>query len=1053
MKALAIQLQCELVREIPGRMRLTVAHMRRDRAMANFVQKHLQEHLSCDTIRADAATGRVLICYEPRLANYAGFINEVRARVDEAVVAYIQHRRKERHLPYEGETQTLHQSELLQSAASKSKEEKLLPFKAILGDDKEHGLTSEEVKQRLAIHGLNVLPKQHKPTVWRVLWMQISDWMSLTLVGVAVVSLLTGRAFDALTITAVLAVNSVVGILQERRVSQEVEALKSMTSYAATVIRDGIAQVVPASEVVIGDLVLLEAGDRVPADGVILQAVGLEVDESLLTGESQPTPKIEQGAVELDLLAQNSLFDATYAVFMGTGVTRGKGKMLVTATGAATQMGKLAASLSTVEVQQTVLQERIHSFGRMLVAGILATVAAVIVVGLWRGLPLTHLLLTAMALAASAIPEGLPLLITIGLTAGVRRVGKTSLVIRKLSSLETLGRVTVICSDKTGTLTKNEMTVRQLWTSCGRYRVSGDGYDPRGEISFLGADPGVSDHGVVQTLARLGGLCNDAELCYRGKPLTSYSGMSVETTDATQFSVRGDPTDGALLVMALKAGCDLSEITQAQRMHEWVFTPEQKRMSVVYAKEGQFEFIAKGAVEEILVRSSALLTEAGVKPLTLALRTKIIDEMSTFAAQAMRVMAVAYRPLATAEQELLSQVDQEGSVRERLERDLIFVGLVGMVDPLRAHVEESIQLCREANIRVLMITGDHPVTAAAVAREIGLVAGEEEPLVLTGAEVENMSIQQLAHEVEKVSIFARMSPQHKLAIVDALKLRKQVVAMTGDGVNDAPAVRRADVGIAMGRRSTEVTREASVMTVADENFSTIVSGVKEGRDVLGNILRALGYLLSGNLGEVLYAAFAVFLGMPLPFVPVQILLINLLTDAAPTIGLVTRPPHTPAASRQALTQQRDFLDKQYVRQIFTHAVAIGFSTLGVFALGLKISGRLAIAQTMAMVTLSLAELLHIESWHHDEEPAPLPVPSDRVLRVTFYGSLLMIAGSLYLAPLQHIFQTTALPIFYLTISVAGAFGAYAVQTAFRTRGYGRVGRRAKALTASAGIVA
>ncbi len=1038
------QMQCELVRHIPGRMRMTVTNLRGNQAIASFIQQHVKEHMPDVEIRADSVTGRVLVCYES-VVNDERLATEVHGRIHEAMAAYFAQVRSMQ--------QNIHEVSsgipVLPTVLPKAK---LDVTERIGARFERHGLTAVQAEERLATHGLNVLPKPQKPVLWRTLWMQVSDWMSITLLGVAGVSIVTGRVFDALTIVAVLAVNSALGVLQERRVSREAEALNNLTSYAATVVRDGMAQVIPASEVAIGDMILLEAGDRVPADGIVIEAFGLEMDESTLTGESQPVVKTaqkmasNQGSHPWDTTAS----DAYSLLFMGTGVTRGKGKMVVIATGARTQMGQLASALSTTDLPQTVLQQRVHTLGKLLVLGILGTIALIMLVGMMRGVPLTHLLLTGMALAASAIPEGLPLLITIGLTAGVQRMGKTSALVRKLSSIETLGRVTVICSDKTGTLTKNEMTVRQISTGQRRFQVTGDGYDPRGEIAPVDDLSKMIDCSVVQPLARLCVLCNDAELLYQDQSCTNLQNVQEQHLHAEQFSVRGDPTDGALLVMALKAGLNLQDAAKVVRLHEWPFESEKKRMSVVCQEDQTIELITKGAIEEILARSTFMLGKKGIDPLSLAVRTKWIDEASAFASQAMRVMAVAYRPLVKEEWECRNEEQSDESTRDELERDLIFVGLVGMVDPPRSHVQESVGLCREAGIRVLMITGDHPDTASAVAREIGLLKTTETASVLTGQEVDRMSRKELADAVETISIYARMSPQHKLAIVNALKSRGQVVAMTGDGVNDAPAVRQADVGIAMGKRSTDVTREASVMTVTDESFSTIVGGVREGREVLGNIRRALGYLLSGNLGEVLYAALAVFLGMPLPFVPVQILLVNLLTDAAPTIGLVTRSK-CPRISSQPLKPQRDLMDVRYLRQIITHAIAISVSTFLVFAIGLKMSRRTVIAQTMAMVTLAVAELLHIESWYQDEASIPGPIPSDPLLRATFFGSFAVVVGSLYLTPLQHVFQTTPLSLSDLGIAVMGAFAAYALQILLRTRGNGHVSRRTRSFEPSSDI--
>ncbi len=1011
---MAMQLST-VVRQWPGRIRLCVPGLRGNPSLGRFLSSTLATYKGVIEVRTDARTGRALILYETVESSQRSRFEDLRSRVDEAVTAFVR-----RSASGEQTARSIAPGSATDSYAGLAVSDNNRPGK----ESVTRGLSREEAARRLFMYGHNTLPEPRTPSWWKIAVSQIRDPMSLTLLGVAGVSLALFRWVDALTITAVLAVNAVVAIIQEKRVSRGARALKALASDGATVVRDGVTHVVPSADLVPGDLVVVEAGDRIPADGVVVYAHHLEVDESALSGETVPVSK--RASPNGTTTPGNS----ECSVWLGTGVTRGKARIIVTTTGSSTAMGALAADLSVDDQAPTPLQLRVRGLGRILVTGIVLVVGVLVAVGLLRGLPAPNTILTGVTLAASAIPEGLPVLITIALTAGVRRMARTSALVRKLSSLETLGRVTVICSDKTGTLTTNEMTVRMVSTGTGQWRVTGEGYSPRGEIvSAAGNSPSASE---VRELARLSVLCNDADILVQSRSLRTCA-QTPEQLDVGNWTVRGDPTEAALLTFAVKSGVDLWGLSKkTRRTHEAPFESEKKRMSVVCVTDGQHELISKGAVEEIMRHSRFVIGETGSEPLTEAKRSEILGQADAMAREALRVIAFAKRTL-TDEQCVAVAGSGGDSLPEQWETELTFVGLCAMTDPPRAQVKESIDLCREAGIRVIMITGDHPATALAVAREIGLVRGAVSQCLLTGREVERMTDAELRSAVQRVAIFARVSPHHKLAIVKALKHRGQVVAMTGDGVNDAPAVRHADVGIAMGIAGTDVTKEASAMTITDDNFVTIVSGVQEGREVLGNIRRALGYLLSGNLGELLYAFLAVLLGMPLPFLPIQILLVNLFTDAAPTIALATlRRPSDPRGIR--LHVERDLTDPMYLRQIALHAIAVGLSTLGVFRAGLSFFTSEAMARTMAMVTMATAELMHMEGWHRDDVAISPIMPSNRLLQLIFFGTLTLLLATVYLKPLQGVFQTVSLPWPAAAISAGGAMAAYLTQTAWRQRG-------------------
>lgn len=1019
--AMAMQLTT-VARQWPGRLRFCVPGLRGNPALERFLVAKLAAQRGVTAVRTDVRTGRALVLYDVFDGPQGDRSEDLRSHIDAAVGLFM--RRKMtggQHSP----SSVPEAATDFSTAATDSSKAPAVSISTQRGaESATAGLSREEAARRLLFYGQNRLPEPRTPSSWKTAANQIRDPMSLTLLGVAGISLVLLRFVDALTITAVLAANAVVAVIQEQRISRESLALKALASDAATVVRDGLAHVVPATDLVPGDLVVVEAGDRIPADGIVVYARHFEVDESTFSGETIPVVKCAaaQGTATKD--RNDSV------VRLGTGVIRGKARILVTATGRHTGMGEIASDLSVDDPLLTPLQVKVRRLGSILVTGIVLVVGVVVAVGLLRGLPAANTILTGMTLAASTIPEGLPVLITIALTAGVRRMARTSALVRKLSSLETLGRVTVICADKTGTLTKNEMTVRLAFTGSGQWRVTGEGYSSQGEVRPVTGD-GAAFSEVLE-LARLSVLCNDADIVVQSRSLRT----SVKTPadlDAGSWTIRGDPTEAALLTFAVKTGIDVRALNhRTRRTHEAPFESERKRMSVVCVSEGQYELISKGAVEEIIRRSSFVVGATGQEPLTDANRAAVLERADAMARGALRVIAFARRTLTAQERSAIAGSEAD-ALPEEWETGLTFVGLCAMMDPPRAQVKESIELCREAGIRVIMITGDHPATALAVAKEIGLVRDAVSHCLLTGLEIERMTETELYSAVARVAIFARVSPHHKLAIVKALKQRGQVVAMTGDGVNDAPAVKQADVGIAMGIAGTDVTKEASAMTITDDNFVTIVNGVEEGREVLGNIRRALGYLLSGNLGELLYAALAILLGMPLPFQPIQILLVNLFTDAAPTIALAAlRRPVDPRGVR--LLPERDLTDPAYLRQIVSRAVAIGLSTLAVFRAGLALFANKELAQTMAMVTLASAELIQMESWHQDAAAKSALLPSNRLLRLTFVGSLLLLLATVYLKPLQGIFQTVSMPLSSVAISAGGALAAYAAQNVLRQRG-------------------
>ncbi|PZO38570.1 MAG: magnesium-transporting ATPase [Shackletoniella antarctica] len=760
----------------------------------------------------------------------------------------------------------------------------------------DNGLSAQTVVDRRHQYGPNELEEVGGRPTWRILLDQFTNIMLLMLMAVAVVSAviaLRAEEFpkDAIAIFAIVILNGVLGYLQESRAEKALAALKQMASPSVRVQRDGRLQDVPSQDLVPGDIMLLEAGDQVAADGRLLEASNLQLRESALTGEAQGVNK----QATRTLAAETSLADRKNLVFQGTEVAQGRGRVLVTGTGMKTELGRIAAMIQGVETEPTPLQQRMTQLGNVLVAGSLTLVAIVVVGGVifggWQAFE--RLLEVALSMAVAVVPEGLPAVITVTLAIGTQRMVRRHALIRRLPAVETLGSVTTICSDKTGTLTQNKMVVQQVRTLTQALQVTGEGYAPEGE--FLSQGQPVAPHQAADLGLLLvdGLLCNDAVL----------------QKEAGDWAIMGDPTEGCLVVMAAKSGLDRHRLGhELQRVAEFPFSSERKRMSVVFSgvealgpdlklpgelAQAPYLMLAKGSPEMLLERCDGGLNGTERFSLGEDERSRILADSAEMAAQGLRVLGFAYRPLST--------VPAEGDP-DAAEQDLVWLGLVGMIDALRPEVRAAVQRCRAAGIRPMMITGDHQLTAMAIAQDLGIADGDAQ--AISGADLEKMSQAELEAVVKQVNIYARVSPEHKLRIVKALQKDHQIVAMTGDGVNDAPALKQAEIGIAMGITGTDVSKEASDMVLLDDNFATIVAATEEGRVVYTNIRRFVKYILGSNIGELLTIALSPLL-LPIldvPLSPLQILWMNLVTDGFPALALAVepaepdvmdRPPHDP----------------------------------------------------------------------------------------------------------------------------------------------------------------
>jgi Ca2+-transporting ATPase len=806
----------------------------------------------------------------------------------------------------------------------------VLPRAAVLdslASDEAKGLSPDQVAQRQQEFGLNQLAEAAPVPLWRKLIGQFKELVILILIAAAVISGLLGEWADCLAILAIVLVNGILGFLQEERAERALAALHKLSAPLAKVIRNGMVQTVPARDLVPGDRIEVEAGDYVPADARLLRAFSLRMQEAALTGESVPAEK----DAECELPPETPLGDRRNMVWMGTVAAAGKASAVVTAIGMKTELGRIAGLLERYQPEPTPLQRRLTELGKVLVTVCLTLVAVVFLLQLLRGGKLVEVFLLAVSLAVAAVPEGLPAVVTIALALGLQRMVKRNALIRRLPSVETLGSVTVICSDKTGTLTRNEMTVREIVAGSHVYRVSGAGYVPRGQ--FFKLDEQV-DPRVERDLAgvlRIGAHCNNAQVVPRGNG-----------QDAWQ--VVGDPTEGALIVAALKAEIEVNHPDHV--LLEIPFDSERKLMSMVMRQpKGAAEMYTKGAPEIVLARCVAEQRDGKIEPLTEARREQLAQINAAMAGRALRVLALAYRTFPPAE---------TGTYPEQ---ELIFAGLAGMIDPPRDEAREAVAKCHEAGIRPVMITGDHPATALAVARELRIADGASQ--VVTGRDLDGISDEELAAQVEQIAVYARVSAEHKLRVVRAWQGGGQVVAMTGDGVNDAPAVKAADIGIAMGLGGTDVTKEASAMVLTDDNFASIVNAVEEGRGIFDNIQKFVHYLLSCNAGEIAFMLFAALVGWPAPLLAIQILWINLVTDGFPALALGLEPPERDIMRRRPRPPREPVITRQRGLLILIHGLLIATVTAIAFATVYRgEEANVGRARTAAFCTIAFAQLFY-----------------------------------------------------------------------------------------------
>ena len=882
------------------------------------------------------------------------------------------------------------------------------------------GLSGEEAARRREQVGENRLNDAEQKSLLSMFLNQFRDFMVLVLLAATLVSGLLGEHADAITIIAIIIVNGILGFWQELRAEKSLASLKALTAPTATALRDGRKVVLPASDLVPGDIIFLESGDRVPADVHLLESTSLEAEESALTGESLP---VQKGTAPI--ADENAtLGDRKNMCYMGTMITRGKGAAVVVSTGMQTEMGLIADLIQTAEETETPLQIRLEQLGKILVYVALAITAVVVITGILHGNDVYDMFLAGVSLAVAAIPEGLPAIVTVALALGVQRMIKRKAIVRKLPSVETLGCATVICSDKTGTLTQNKMTVQRVWVGGQFYEVTGTGYNPEGDFLYSGKKVDPHKRSDLKRLLEISVLCNNALL------------FEEQQKKQTEWMIQGDPTEGALMVLAAKAGLYGDAMQSAQpRLDELPFDSTRKMMSVLIGDQNNALYmLTKGAPDVLLERCSYMLIDGKVTPLSGSLRKGILQANHAMGAEALRCLAVAYRPLR----------DKGQFQGKDPERDLVFVGLVGMIDPPRPEVFDAIQRTRKAGIKTVMITGDHQVTAEAIARQLGILPPGG--LTVNGNDLYNMSDKQLQERVEDIYVYARVSPEHKLRIVKALQANGHVVAMTGDGVNDAPAIKAADIGISMGQGGTDVAKDASALILSDDNFATIVAAIEEGRSIYDNIRKFVRYLLASNVGEIVVMFLAMIFAMPLPLVPIQILWVNLVTDGLPAIALGIDPAEKNIMQRKPRNVRESIFARGLGFKILSRGILIGLATLGVFWLTLQMEpGNLIKAQSMAFATLVMAQLIHVFDCRSVEGGIfSRNFFENKWLIASVLISLLLMLGVMYIEAFQPVFRTVPLGLIdWVIVLVAASIPTFALAAR-------RASRKGKA-TARAGM--
>ena len=853
--------------------------------------------------------------------------------------------------------------------------------------DASRGLTADEATARLEKYGPNKLKSAKRRSLLLRILDQFKDFLVLILIAAAIISVAVGDGLkDAIIIIAILVVNMIIGITQENKADDALKELKNMASPKAKVKRDGLVIKIDSHDVVVGDIIVLDAGDHIPADVRLIETMNLRVDESSLTGESVPVGK--DASIVLD--NETALGDRKNLASMGTVVTYGRGLGVVYATGMDTEMGKIATVLAETDEASTPLQDKLNDMAKTLGILCIITCAFVFVIAIIYNFfnigdprDLVEMLMVSVSLAVAAVPEGIAIVATVILAIGVQKMVKSHVIVKRLRAVETLGSTTVICSDKTGTLTQNKMTVVKVFDAEKSYDVTGVGYKAEGEVV---SDSGISKN--ISLMAEIGVLCNDA------------------LYDKENAKIIGDPTEAAMLVFGAKLNLNKDDLNAGhKRVQEIPFDSTRKMMSTYNVGPNKVVMNVKGAPDGIINRSSKVYMDGDIKPMTDEIRQKLIAQNEEFASMALRVLAFAYK-----------EYDDEAGI-DNVEEDLIYVGMMCLIDPPRDEVKASVEQCHTAGITVKMITGDHKITASAIAKTLGIIKDTCE--VLEGNDLNNMTDEELVEKVKTVNVFARVSPEHKVRIVTAIKENNNIVAMTGDGVNDAPSLKKSDIGIAMGITGTDVTKEAADMILTDDNFVSIVSAVEQGRTIYGNIRKVTGYLLGCNVGEILIILLAIVFGWPVPLIATQLLFVNLLTDAFPAFALGMEGKEKGIMLKKPRDPKEAIINKSMMNSVAIRAVFVTISALGAFMYGFYILNDYVVAMSMCFFTLVAVELLVVYPSKSDSFMGlSSKLFGNKFLNLSMLLSFLVLLAVMYVPVLNNLFTTVPLSGMQMLICAA-----------------------------------
>lgn len=833
------------------------------------------------------------------------------------------------------------------------------------------GLTSKQALKRLETYGPNQLEEAEQKSAFFIFLSQFKDFMVIILLFATLISGLLGEFVDAIAIILIVLLNGVLGFIQERKAEKSLQALKQLTAPKSIVLRDGKWIEIFTAELVVGDIVKIESGNRIGADIRLIEAQSLYVDESALTGESVPVHKTKESIMQADAM----IADQENMLFKGTLAVKGSGIGIVVATGMQTEMGKIAHLLQTTPTVMTPLQQKLEQLGKILIAIAIGLTALVVIAGVLHGHDVYTMFLAGVSLAVAAIPEGLPAIVTVSLALGVQKMIKRNAIVRKLPAVETLGCATVICSDKTGTLTQNKMTVTHLWTFDSRITVDGIGYVPVGKFSKKPTPD-------VKRLLTYGLLCSNAQIVKEKK----------------EYQLIGDPTEGAIVACAMKAGLDQTiRDTEFRIVKEFPFDSKRKMMSVIVEDQNKQRFVITKGAPDVVLASCQYCLKAGIKKvLSGKEQTEVEENVKILASKALRTLAVAYKPLKT---------ESMPAFEHQAESNLTFVGMFGMIDPPRPEAKDAIEACHKAGIKTIMITGDHVLTAQAIAKQLTILPKHGK--TMDGSTLDRITVDELKEVIDEIYVFARVSPEQKLKIVQALQANGHVVAMTGDGVNDAPAIKAANIGIAMGKTGTDVAKEASSLILSDDNFATIRSAIEEGRNIYDNIRKFIRYMLASNVGEILVMLFAMLLGMPLPLVPIQILWVNLITDGLPAMALAVDPAEEETMKRPPRKPSEGIFAGGLGWKIISRGFLIGIVTLVAFAIAIE-TKSLVEAQTIAFSTLVLAQLIHVFDCRSEHSIFHRNPFENKPLILAVLSSIFLLLVVIYYEPLQTVFSTAPL---------------------------------------------